>query len=95
MAEQTPRYRTPVAYVEVDVSLDEFDLSDVAEYLRHHGYKVSATASAPDFETGATGNVLDPDELDRVFTLDLCGQREAAQQIALQLVSEAIGRPIH
>jgi hypothetical protein len=86
----------PVAYIEVDVSLDEFDLTDIAEYLRRNGYKVSPTAAAvPDPETGGLGNVLDPDELDRVFTLDLCGQREAAQQIALQLVSDAIGRPIH
>ena len=92
---QTPRYRTPTACVDVDVSLDEFDLDEIAEYLRHNGYKVSATSATVDPETGAADNVLDPDELDRVYTLALCGQREAAQQIALQLVGDAIGRPIH
>ena len=95
MAEQKPRYRTPSVCVDVDVGLDEFSLDEIAEYLRQNGYRVSGSNAAPDPETGALGNVLDPDELDRVFTLDLCGQRVAAQQIALQLVGDAIGRPIH
>ena len=93
MAEQKPRYRTPSVCVDVDVGLNEFSLEEIADYLRHNGYKVSAT-SASVTEDGSS-NVLDPDELDRVFTLDLCGQRVAAQQIALQLVGDAIGRPIH
>jgi hypothetical protein len=95
MAQQTPRYRAPSVCVDVDVDLSEFDLEEIAEYLRHNGYKVSATGATHNPATGTTDNVLDPDELDRVFTLDLCGQRVAAQQIALQLVGDAIGRPIH
>jgi hypothetical protein len=92
-AETKPRYRTPTTSVDVDVSLDEFELEDIADYLRHNGYKVSAT-SATVTEDGST-NVLDPDDLDHIYTLALCGQREAAQHEALQLVSEAIGRPLN
>ena len=87
-AESKPRYRTPSAYV--DVSLDEFGLDEVAEYLRHNGYKVS-DSSATFTEDGAN-NVLDPDDLDHIYTLAVCGQREVAQQEALQLIGKAIGR---
>lgn len=87
------RKRAPSICVDVDVSLDEFDLDEVADYLRHNGYKVSGTTSSVN-EDGPS-NVLDPDDLDHVYTLSLCGQSEVAKQIALQLVGDAIGRPLH
>jgi hypothetical protein len=91
-AESKPRYRTPTTSVYVDVSLDEFELEDIADYLRHSGYKVSATGATHNPDTGMTDNVLDPDDLDHIYTLAVCGQREAAQQEALILIGKAIGR---
>ena len=92
-AENKPRYRTPSVSAEVDVDLSEFDMDEIADYLRHHGYTVSggnAVAAVADDE-----GFISTDDLDHIYTLALCGQREAAQQEALQLVGKAIGRPLN
>lgn len=78
--------------VDADVSLDEFDDSDIAEYLRGRGYYVSASAKVlhdQDCELA-----LDPDDLYHIETLEVCGQIEAARNEALALVSNAIGRTL-
>lgn len=91
-AEFKPRYRTPTTSVDVDVSLDEFNLEEIAQYLRHNGYEVSGTPATVT-EDGAP-NVFDPEDLNHIYTLALCGQLKVAQIEALQLVSQAIGRPL-
>lgn len=80
--------------VDADVRLDEFDNCDIAEYLRDRGYYVSVTPQNPHDQEGDPPNVLDPDELNRIETLLICGQRDAARASALALVSEAIGRSL-
>lgn len=40
-----PRYRTPSASCYVNVSLDEFDNSDIVAYLKHEGYQVNGENS--------------------------------------------------
>lgn len=89
-----PGYRVPTCSVDADVRLDEFCDSDIAEYLRHRGYYVSNTSAAPHGHQPAPSAVLDPDDLNHIETLALCGQRSAAQSEALALVGNAIGRPL-
>lgn len=87
-------YRTPMHYATAIVSLDEFGDTDIANYLRHRGYYVSATSAAPHDEDADPENVLDPADLDHVEHLVICGQTNAAREEALALVSKAIGRPL-
>lgn len=87
-----PRYRVPVHYVDVEVSLDDFDDEQIVEYLRHRGYSVIGNGSSSDnidLDASITGN-----ELDHIYTLSLCGQRQAAIDEGLQLLSRAIGRQL-
>lgn len=79
--------------IDADVRLDEFDDSDIAEYLRGRGYYVSATSAALHDEDGSP-NVLDPDELNHIETLLVCGQVDAARYEALALIGNAVGRPL-
>lgn len=74
------RYRVPTATACAEVSLDEFSIEDIREYLRER-------------ETGCAG-IDQPDELAHIETLVVCGQREAAREEALRLVGEAIGRKL-
>jgi hypothetical protein len=86
-----PSYRVPTHTEHLTVSLDDFDDDEIVEYLRHRGFSViggSSTGSA-DFEDHIAGV-----ELDHIFTLALCGQRQQAQSEALQLISRVVGRPI-
>lgn len=96
MSTLKPKYYAPVCSVTVDadVSLDEFDVGAIAEYLRHRGYYVSATSAAPHDQDADPENVLDPDELNHIETLAVCGQIDAARAEALSLVGNAIGRTL-
>lgn len=89
-----PHYRVPCVTVDTDVTLDEFDDADIAGYLRQRGYFVSGTSAAPHDQDDEPANVLDPDALDHIDTLALCGQIEAARTEALALVGKAIGRTL-
>lgn len=89
-ATSKPRYRIPVVLVDAEVSLDEFDENDIVEYLRHHGYTViggSSTTNSVDEQITAT-------ELDHIFTLSVCGQKDEARSEALNMIGRVIGRPI-
>jgi len=81
-----PRYYAPTVSVDVDVSLDEFSMDDIHEYLRHKGEQVTV-------HTGA-GLFIAQDELDRILTLAVCGQLEAARNASLEIISEAIERKL-
>ncbi len=88
---EKPRYRVPHRSEYVEVGLDEFDNTEIAEYLRHEGYSVSGESTqGGGADTGAL--VIDEDDLDRICTLLLCGQRDAAREFAFGLISDEIGR---
>ena len=92
-ATSKPRYRTPSVCVDVDVDLSEFDIDEIAEYLRHNGYTVTGNAVADGPVPEATAHI-DTADLEHIYTLAVCGQMEFAQQEALQVVGKAIGRPL-
>jgi hypothetical protein len=81
------RYRTPSVSEYVDVSLDQFDIDDIREYVAH----VDAKAG-----TGPSGDSLtiSREDLGRVETLALCGQTDAARETVLEIVSRHIGRKL-
>jgi hypothetical protein len=90
-AERKPRYRTPSICADVDVSLSEFSMNEIVEYLRHHGYTVSGgDAVVEPHEEG----FINTDDLNHIFSLSVAGQFDSARQEALRLVSNAIGRPL-
>jgi hypothetical protein len=93
---ERPRYCVPsvTPFVE-SVSLSDFDIDEIREYLRHKGDMVAGT-SADDAHDGATagGMFIDPADLDRIETLALCGQLDSARRFVLDMVSEQIGRPL-
>ena len=91
MTDELKSYRTPRHYATAIVSLDEFSDTDIANYLRHRGYYVSDTSKAPHDQDADPENVLNPDDLDHVSHLALCGQLHAAREEALVLVGNAIG----
>lgn len=84
-------------YVEVHIGievLDEFTHDDIADYLRKRGYYVSDSSMAPHDHDANPENVFDPDELNHIETLAVCGQIDAARTEALALVGNAIGRAL-
>jgi hypothetical protein len=83
-----PFYWVPIHTV--DVSLNEFDIDEIAEFLRHKGHSVDGVG-ASDINDEV---VIDRDDLNRIETLTLCGQRDQAREFALSLISARIGRPL-
>jgi hypothetical protein len=94
----------------VTVSLAEFKLEDVAEFLRANGFAVDGTFSRAlmdnvrsqrgeycrqchDDET-VSGCLIEEDQLARVQTLAMCGQRDAAREYVLQIVGDYLGRSL-
>lgn len=95
IAAQRRGYRTPTICRDVEVGLDDFDDDDIVEYLRDRGYLVNGSGDIDSDGTDATGAmVIDADQLNRIETLVLCGQRGAAIEHLHALVSAAIGRPL-
>jgi hypothetical protein len=81
----TTRRHVPTIYPDVEpVSLDDFDIEDIAAYLKQEGR---------DCDDGEGCYIVSTD-LARIETLVLCGQREQAREEVLALVGEAIGRPL-
>ena len=87
-----PRYRVPTVSNYHDVRLDEFDISDIREYLQHMGE--SASGADPTSWDDIGGVLIETAEVQRIETLALCGQKEAAREWLLEIFSKAIGRPI-
>ena len=77
------RQRTPKVYPHVNpVSLDDFDIDEIREYLRGSGVDAP---SDEDF-------VIPRDDMNRIETLLLCGQRQSAIEELLRAASEHMGR---
>lgn len=89
-------YITPTASVDAEVSLSEFSFREIVGYLQHHGYGVSGDGvdsgaqglCDPEFD----GLFLTPEDLSRIATLSLCGQKQPARDLVLGIVGDAIGR---
>lgn len=91
-----PRYRTPSVSIDANVSLGEFSFEQIASYMRHYGYEVSvhyADALGVD-EPPIDGLFLTPEDLSRIATLSLCGQKQPARDLLLGIVGDAIGRQL-
>lgn len=76
---QKRRYRVPTQTHSVEVSLDEFSDDEIREYMK---------------QKGGVAIEFAPGDLAHIETLALCGQRDAARELALNIVSELIGRPL-
>lgn len=92
--QEKPPYVTPTVRESVTVYLSDFSDEDIAEYMRHQGYTVNGLDGRPD-HTGADGALfLSEEELNRLWTLALCGQQQAARDWLCDRVGEHIGRPL-
>ena len=77
------RTRAPEVYPHVNpVSLNDFDIDEIREYLRGSGVDAP---SDEDF-------VIPRDDMNRIETLLLCGQRQSAIEELLRAASEHMGR---
>lgn len=74
-----------------EVSLSDFAMSDILEYVKH-----KKAVAIEDGETPrADGSIVIPaEDAAHIETLALCGQREYAREELLRIVSEQIGRPL-
>lgn len=80
--------RFPSVSVDVDVSLDEFDIDTIRSYLQEHaGEQVSANGCSD-------GCYMDVTTCNQINTLALCGQKDEAIKLVMEIVSRAIGREI-
>ena len=69
-------------------SLEDYDIRDVANYLRDWGYVVTAPADAGD------GLWVSQEQLADIENLLICGQKEAAQNDLFDILGETLGRSI-
>jgi hypothetical protein len=67
-------------------SLEDYDIHDVANYLRDWGYVVTAPADAGD------GLWVSQEQLADIERLLMCGQREAAQNDLFDLLGKTLNR---
>jgi hypothetical protein len=67
-------------------SLEDYDIKDVAEYLRDWGYVVTAPADAGD------GLWVSQEQLADIENLLICGQKEAAQNDLFELLGKTLNR---
>lgn len=81
------RYRTPSVSEYVDVSLDQFDIDEIREYIAHVDGEAGTGPSGESLTIGVA-------DLGRIETLALCGQRDAAREAVLEIVSRHIGRKL-
>lgn len=89
-------YRVPTASVYSDVRLDEFDASDIRAYLAHIDGDAAQKLEYEDPADGPQmpGVYIREEELGRIATLSLCGQRDAARELVLRIVGDKIGRAL-
>ena len=69
-------------------SLEDYDIKDVAEYLRDWGYVVTAPADAGD------GLWVSQEQLADIENLLICGQKEAAQNDLFELLGKTLNRSL-
>jgi hypothetical protein len=69
-------------------SLEDYDIKDVAEYLRDWGYVVTAPADAGD------GLWVSQEQLADIENLLICGQKEAAQNDLFNLLGKTLNRSV-
>ena len=69
-------------------SLEDYDIRDVAEYLRDWGYVVTAPADAGD------GLWVSQEQLADIERLLVCGQKEAAQNDLFDLFGKTLNRSL-
>lgn len=67
-------------------SLDDYDIKDVAAYLRKWGYVVTMPDDASE------GLWVSPDQLGDIERLLICGQKEAAQNDLFDLFGKTLNR---
>jgi len=67
-------------------SLEDYDIKDVANYLRDWGYVVTAPADAGD------GLWVSQEQLADIENLLICGQKEAAQNDLFNLLGKTLNR---
>lgn len=83
-----PRYYSPRITVDAVVSLDEFSDDDLLKEIQHRSLNPIAT----DCGTGGTDESgmlwIEPQDVDRIRTLALCGQRKAALDWLLEILRE-------
>jgi hypothetical protein len=92
-----PTYRVPYTYAEARVSLDDFSIEDMVEYIQNRGddsdieRMLSAKISHP---AGGepVGLFIHQADLNTAETLILCGQRDEARSMIFEIVSKHIGR---
>jgi hypothetical protein len=82
------RKQTPRTHVTVSVSLDEFDEDDIRSYLREQEGEVAEASADTD------GCYIDSTTCNQINTLALCGQKDEAIKLVMEIVSRAIGREI-
>jgi hypothetical protein len=69
-------------------SLEDYDIKDVANYLRDWGYVVTAPADAGD------GLWVSQEQLADIENLLICGQKEAAQNDLFELLGKTLNRSV-
>lgn len=79
-----PRYYSPSRYVEVEVSLDDFSDEQVAQ---EHAHRSGQAVSTYD----GTSLLIVGEDLARLQTLTLCGQRQAALDFLLTELERQTG----
>lgn len=79
------RYRAPTRSEYVEVSLDDFTDEELREHMENRG--VEASMDDDDL-------LIKADELNRLFTLVLCGQSDSARQWVLEVVGKKIGKAL-
>lgn len=85
-----PRYYTPTHTEHVTVSLSDFTLEEIREYLTHKGESEPSGGGM-----GEDGPLtISEDDVNRIATLSLCGQKEAARDWLIELVERRIGRSL-
>ncbi len=85
----TKRYRAPVVRESVEVSLSDFSDDEIAEYMRQNNISIAGSPC----DSGGDLWIAEAD-LNRIYTLSICGQVEPARELALALIGESIGRQL-
>lgn len=84
------RYRRPTVYREVEVSISEFSTDELRAELAHRRHQEIDGATHDGCED--EDEVLTPETVNRLRTLILCGQRDAALRELCSELEPWVGR---